>query len=49
MEEDTHRLRVVEDHMPPSGVVGKELCCCQLMLKLQEKMDVINHKPSSYD
>jgi len=28
MEEDTHKLGVIED------VVGKEMCCCQLVLRL---------------
>ncbi len=40
MEEDTHKLGVVEDHMPPWGVVRKEMCCCQLVLRLQEGRDV---------
>jgi hypothetical protein len=40
MEENTHRLGVVEDHMPPSSVVGKEMCFFRLMLRLQEKKDV---------
>jgi hypothetical protein len=40
MEEDMHELGVVKDHMPPSGVAGKEMCCCRLMLKLQEGRDV---------
>ncbi len=26
MEENTHELEVVEDHMPPGSVVGKEMC-----------------------
>jgi hypothetical protein len=40
MEKNTHRLGVVEDHMPPLGVVGKEMCYSILMLRLQEKKDV---------
>jgi hypothetical protein len=40
MEEDTHMLGVVEDHMLPWGVVEKEMCCCWLMLKLQEGKDI---------
>ncbi len=40
MEENMHGLRVVKDHMPPWGVVGKEMCCCRLALRLQEGKDV---------
>jgi hypothetical protein len=40
MEEDMHELGVVEDHMSPWGVARKEMCCCQLMLKLQKGKDV---------
>jgi hypothetical protein len=40
MEENTHRLGVVKDHMPPWGVAGKEMCWCWLMLRLQEGRDV---------
>jgi len=40
MEENMHKLGVREDHMLFWGVVGKEMCCCQLMLKLQEGRDV---------
>jgi hypothetical protein len=40
MEEDTHELGVVEDHMPPWSVVRKKICCFQLMLRLQKKRDV---------
>jgi hypothetical protein len=32
MEEDTDKLGVVKDHMPPWGVAGKEMRCCQFML-----------------
>jgi len=40
MEEDTHKLRMVKDHMLPSSVVGKEMCYCRLMLKLQKGKDI---------
>ncbi len=40
MEEDMHELRVVENHMSLWGVVGKEMCCCRLMLRLQEGRDL---------
>ncbi len=49
MEEDTHELGVVKNHMPPWGVVGKEMCYCQLMLSFQEGKDVDHHKLSNYD
>jgi hypothetical protein len=35
MEEDTHGLGVVENHMSCSGVVGKKMCCW-FVLRLQE-------------
>jgi len=40
MEEDTHKLGVVKDHMSPWSVVGKEMCYCRLVLRLQEGRDV---------
>jgi hypothetical protein len=40
MEENTWGLGVVKDHMSPWGVVKKEMCCCQFMLRLQEGRDV---------
>jgi len=40
MEEDMHKLRVVKDHMLPSSVVGKEMCCYWLVLKLQKGKDI---------
>ncbi len=40
MEEHTHELGMVEDHMPPWGVIGKEMCYCRLVLRLQEGKDV---------
>jgi hypothetical protein len=40
MEEDTHGLGVVKDHMSPWGVVGKEICYCWLELRLQEVKNV---------
>jgi len=49
MEEDTLELGVIKNHMPPSGVVGKEMCYCQLMLSLQEGKDVDHHKLNNYD
>ncbi len=39
-EEDIHELKVVEDHMPLWGVVGKGMCCYWLVLKLQEGKNV---------
>jgi hypothetical protein len=44
-----HGLEVVEDHMSPWGVVGKEMSYCWLMLRLQEGRDVDHHKPNNYD
>ncbi len=35
-----HGLGVVEDDMLLRGVVEKKMCCCQLMLRLQEGKDV---------
>jgi hypothetical protein len=49
MEKDMHGLGVVEYHMPPWSVAGEEMCCSQLMLRLQEGRDVDQPKPSSYD
>jgi hypothetical protein len=40
MEEDMHGLGVVEDHMPPWGVISKEMCCCQLVPRLQKGSDI---------
>jgi hypothetical protein len=40
MEENMFGLGVVEDHMPFWGVIGKEMCYCQLMLKLQKARDI---------
>jgi hypothetical protein len=40
MVEDNTGMGVVEGHIPPWGVVGKEMCCCWLVLKLQEGRDV---------
>jgi hypothetical protein len=40
MEEDAHELEVVEDHMLPWGVVGKEMCYCWFMLRLQKRKDI---------
>jgi hypothetical protein len=40
MEEDMHKLRVVEEHMVFWGVVEKEMCCCRLVLRLQEGKDI---------
>ncbi len=40
MEEDMHGLRVVKYHILPWDVVGKEMCYCQIVLKLQEGKDV---------
>jgi hypothetical protein len=40
MEENTHELRVVEDHMLPWSVIKKEMCCYQLVLRFQEGRDV---------
>jgi len=40
MEEDTHGLGVVEDHMLSSNVVGKEMCCCRFMLRFQKGRDI---------
>jgi hypothetical protein len=37
MEEDTHGLGVVEDHMLPWSVVGKKMCCCRLMLGFKKE------------
>jgi hypothetical protein len=34
------RARGVEDHMSFWSVVGKEMCCCWLVLRLQERRDV---------
>jgi hypothetical protein len=39
MEEDTHKLKVVEDHMPPWDVVEKWRCG-QLLLMLQKGRDI---------
>jgi hypothetical protein len=33
-------LGVVEDHMLPLDVAGEEMCCCRLVLKLQEGKNV---------
>jgi len=38
-KEDTHELGVVEDHMSPWGVAKKEMCCYQLVLRLQKGKD----------
>jgi hypothetical protein len=40
MEEDAHKLKVVEDHMPLWNVARKEMCCCQFVLKFQKGKDV---------
>jgi len=40
IEEDMHRLRVVKDHMPSWGVVDKEMCYYQLVLRLQKGRNV---------
>jgi len=45
-QKETHELGMVENHMPPWGVVGKKKCCCQFVLKFQEGKD---HKPNNYD
>jgi len=39
MEENTHKLGVVENRMPPWNVGGKGRCC-QLVLMLQKGKDV---------
>jgi hypothetical protein len=40
IKQDTRELEVVEDHMPPWGVVGKGRCCYQLVLRLQKMRDI---------
>jgi hypothetical protein len=40
MEEDMHGLGVVKDHMLAWGVARREMCCCQLVLRLQEGRDI---------
>jgi len=40
MNENMHGLGVVEGRMLPWGVVQKEMCYCQFMLKFQEGRDV---------
>jgi len=40
MEEDTHELWVVENHMPPWGVIKKEMFYCQLVLRFQKGSDI---------
>jgi hypothetical protein len=40
MEEDTHELGVVKDHVSPWGAAGKEMCYYQLLLTLQERKDI---------
>jgi hypothetical protein len=49
MKENMHELGVVGDHMLPRGVVEKGRCYCRLILWLQEKRMLINHKPNNYD
>jgi len=49
MEEDTHGLGAIEDHMSPWGVIEKEICYCLFMLGFKVEGTLINHKPSSYD
>jgi hypothetical protein len=40
MEENTHELGVVKDHMLLWGVTKKDMCCYQLMLRFQKEKDV---------
>jgi hypothetical protein len=35
-----HKLRVVKGHVSPPSVVGKEMCCCRLVLKLQKGKEI---------
>jgi hypothetical protein len=37
MEEDMHKLGVVEDHMSPWSVVGKKKCWYWFVLRLQKR------------
>jgi hypothetical protein len=40
MEEKTHELGVVKDHMSPWSATGKKMCYCRFMFRLQEGRDV---------
>jgi hypothetical protein len=39
-EKNIRMMGVVEDYKPLWGVVRKGRCCCQFVLRLQERMDV---------